>query len=153
MDIYRLLEVSMRICINLWALDDDNIRLQQVRLSDSEEMSCAQNTHTWIRQCQNQRARIYKLMRKPLIDYRQILLGLAKIIEIVITRVQLMHDAADDNRRRHLSKTKVSCKDRVNDLIKMNKNFEVTQNQLMAPESSSITNNSFFLITQIRIVI
>ena len=144
MDIYQLLEDSKRICNELRALDDDNSRLRQVRLSDSEETSWAQNTNTWIRQCQHKRTRIYKLMKKTSINHPQIFLILATIIQIILARLQLIQATAEENTRELSSSTTDSCKDLFNDLITMYKNFETTQNQLMVPTSTSITNNTIF---------
>ena len=139
-----MLEDSKRICNKLRALDDDNSRLRQVRLSDSEETSWAQNTNTWIRQCQHKRTRIYKLMKKTSINLPQIFLILATIIQIILARLQLIQATAEENTREHSSSTTDSCKDLINDLITMYKNIETTQNQLMAPTSTSITNNTIF---------
>ena len=141
-----MLEDSKRICNKLRVLDDDNSRLRQARLSDSEAISWAQNTNTFIRQCQTQRTRIYKLMKKPSIDHPKVLLPLAKIIAIIMARIQLIQDAAVKNTRDHSPSTKESCKDLINDLITMHENFEVIQSQLITPESPSITNNSIISI-------
>ena len=141
-----MLEDSKRICNKLRVLDDDNSRLRQARLSDSEAISWAQNTSTFIRQCQTQRTRIYKLMKKPSIDHPKVLLPLAKIIAIIMARIQLIQDAAVKNTRDHSPSTKESCKDLINDLITMHENFEVIQSHLMAPESLSINNNSIISI-------